>query len=331
MYIQIKNLSDVTAAISTEKLGRIFKIPREIIALQEVDLEIPQGELFGLLGPNGAGKTTLIKILCTLFLPTSGKAWIKGMDVTREENQIRRIINMVSGGETSGYGILTVRETLWLFAQLYGVSNRIAFQRADEIMKIVGLEDFAGVKVHKLSSGMRQKLNFARGFMNDPEIIFLDEPTLGLDVNASRDLRRFIKEWVKREGKTVLLTTHYMMEADELCDRVAIINRGKILSCDYPANLKKMIKHESIFELELRSSRNEWEEMKNLEGVKKFSFSHDEEKGILSFRFLLANDFPLDKIFLIASRNGSHIVSVRKSEPNLEDVFVELVGRGLSD
>ena len=241
-------------AVEVKGLCRTFKTKAvkgksktEIVkALQDVDITIHQGELFGLLGPNGAGKTTLIKILCTLLLPSSGDAKVLGHDVEHETQAIRQKINMVSGGETSGYGLLTVRENLWLFSQLYGMPTKIANNRIDALLEVLELEHKKNSKVRTLSTGLRQKANMIRGFMTDPALIFLDEPTLGLDVNASRLTRDFIKGWMKaKPDRTVLLTTHYMMEAEELCDRVAIINDGKVLACDTPANLKKLINQDT--------------------------------------------------------------------------------------
>lgn len=237
-----------------EKVKSPLPEGRETWALDGISLEVREGELFGLLGPNGAGKTTLIKILTTLLLPTSGRALVAGFDVTREAYHIRERISMVAGGENSGYGILNVQENLWMFSQFYGVPNRVARPRITELLGVVGLADDAKTKIHALSTGMRQKMNFARGFVSDPSIPFLDEPTLGLDVNASRDIRAFIKSWVRKPGKTVVLTTHYMAEADELCDRVAIINRGKILACDTPANLKKTVQRDVVFHIDLAGS-----------------------------------------------------------------------------
>ena len=153
--------------------------PKPVVALDGVDLEVEPGEFFGLLGPNGAGKTTLIKILTTLLLPTEGTARIFGFDVERQTKQIRRIMNMVAGGEQSGYGILTVREQLWMFSQFYGLPTRDGWNRVDELIDAVGLDEQRGQRVSTLSTGQRQKMNFARGLLNDPWIFFLDEPTLG--------------------------------------------------------------------------------------------------------------------------------------------------------
>src|SRR5205085_2152567 len=199
----------------------------EFTALNDVNLEVQPGELFGLLGSNGAGKTTLIKILTTLLAPSTGSAWVDGLDVTRQTQAVRERINMVCGGETSGYGILTVRENLWLFSQLYGVARKEASYRIDRLLAAVGLAEWADTRISHLSTGLRQKMNFCRGFVTNPRILFLDEPTLGLDVTAARTVRKFVRNWMdERPGRTMVLTTHYLAEAEELCDRVAIVHRG---------------------------------------------------------------------------------------------------------
>src|SRR5215475_3663605 len=242
-------------AVEVEKLQRTFTPSRQtgrkagaqpggkpapVVALGGVDLTIRPGELYGLLGPNGAGKTTLLKILTTLLYPTSGTARVAGLDVVRQAADLRKKIALVSGGEYSGYGILTTRETLWMFGQFYGVPSKEAYRRADLLLETVGLADMAGARVNRLSTGQRQRMNFARGFVSDPEVLFLDEPTLGMDVNAARQLRTFVAEWVREDRtRTVLLTTHYMAEAEVLCDRIAIIDRGKVLACDSTPALRR--------------------------------------------------------------------------------------------
>ena len=243
--------------------------PTEFVALDGVSLEVQPGELFGLLGPNGAGKTTLIKILTTLLAPTTGSAHVDGLDVATEAAKIRPLINMVSGGESSGYGILNVRENLWLFARIYGVPTAVAHERIDKMMEVVGLTDKAKSRVSYLSTGQRQKMNFCRGFITDPKILFLDEPTLGLDVTSARAIRVFIREWMKeRPERTLLLTTHYMAEADELCDRLAIIDKGKVLACDTPANLKRRVQKYPMYELTLApGASNDWSHLEALPGV----------------------------------------------------------------
>ena len=325
-------------AIETLKLNRTFKIkkakdkpaPSFITALEEVNLTINKGELFGLLGPNGAGKTTLIKILCTLLLPTSGTALVDGIDVVKNPALVRRRINMVSGGEHSGYGILNVRENLWMFSQFYGVPKKIAYERIDTLLKLFGLDEFAKTRIGKLSTGMRQKMNVIRGFVSDPEILFFDEPTLGLDVQIAREVRKYILNWVKNNSqKTVLLTTHYMAEADELCDRIAIIDHGKVIACDTPSNLKKLLRKETVVHIEINLTDENFEHFSQLQGVKKFALEHKHNIGRTELKFILENDSAISQVTQALSSNGSKIIALSKTDPSLEDVFVALVGRSL--
>jgi len=331
-------------AVETFDLNRTFKLKKvknkkangnnngKLIALENANIKILQGELFGLLGPNGAGKTTLIKILSTLLLPTSGTALVDGVDVVKYPEKVRRKINMVSGGEQCGYGILTVRETLWMFSQFYGISNKVVQGRIDELLKILKMEEFARTKIGKLSTGLRQKLNFMRGFVCDPKIMFLDEPTLGLDVQIARDVRAYIRTWMKENlERTVLLTTHYMAEADELCDRVAIIDKGKVLVCDSPQNLKKSIAGEAVFRIEIPLSVNGMEKFSQISGVKQFAYEHKSHLGRTELKFILEEESAISNVTESLSGNGSKIISLSKMEPSLEDVFVALVGRGLKN
>ncbi|TLZ53398.1 MAG: ATP-binding cassette domain-containing protein [Methanobacteriota archaeon] len=331
-------------AVQTKGLTRVFDAKRKFLrrrkpengepagpvtALDGVDLEIRDGELFGLLGPNGAGKTTLIKILCTLLLPTSGEAFVAGYDVTKDPFPIRTKINMVSGGETSGYGLLTTRENIWMFSQFYGVPSKVAKPKIDELLHTFGLWDKRDSKVRVLSSGQRQKMNMIRGFVTDPDILFLDEPTLGLDVNASRVIREYVMNWVRgQKGKTVLLTTHYMMEADDMCDRLAIINNGRILAVDTPGNLKRRLKKDTTFRLEVDPLKDT-SPLKGIAGVKNFSETSDGGGSVLKLTFILEEESAVSDIMSEVVRQGSKIHYLHKSEPTLEDVFISMVGRSL--
>jgi len=325
-------------AIKTENLGRIYKIrggkrtePKELVALHDVNLQVGQGELFGLLGPNGAGKTTLIKILTTLLAPTSGKAWVAGFDVERQPDQVRPRINMVSGGESSGYGLLTVRENLWMFSQFYGLESRVANQRIKDLLAIVGMSDRLNTKSSDLSTGLRQKMNIVRGFLTDPQVLFLDEPTLGLDVGAARDVRHFVRQWIDMNpARTILLTTHYMVEADELCDRVAIINQGKVLACDSPAVLKHRLQQDAIFRLEVSPLNGlGLGVLESLPGVKKLI--HHEKDGGATLEFILAEEPVLGSVVNALTAKNVQILNLQKREPTLEDVFVDLVGRSMAE
>jgi len=321
-------------AVETRTLTRVFnpkkkKEGKSVRALDSVNLKIERGELFGLLGPNGAGKTTLLKILSTLLLPTSGKAFVSGFDVENEFVEVRKRINMVSGGEISGYGLLTVRENLWMFSQFYGIKSAVAYERIDDMLSKFGMLDKRTEKVRTLSTGQRQKMNVIRGFVTDPEILFLDEPTLGLDVNASRVIRDFIVDWVRKKDrdKTVLLTTHYMAEADQLCDRIAIIDDGRILACDTPENLKKLVKASTTLKLDVTTLKDK-RVLDTIPGVEKFTSTDDFENNITSLRFVLNDESAVSDIVSGVIRGGSKILALRKTEPTLEDVFIKLVGKG---
>ena len=310
--------------------------PAPVVALDGVDLEVPPGEFFGLLGPNGAGKTTLIKILTTLLLPSSGTARVFGFDVEDETKKIRRIMNMVAGGEQSGYGILTVREQLWMFTQFYGLAGKEGWRRVDELIEAVGLQEQRVQRVSTLSTGQRQKMNLARGLLNDPWILFLDEPTLGLDVSAARSLRELIVEWQKAvPGRTILLTSHYMAEADELCERIAIVDHGRILAIGSPDELKKRVQRESIFRIELDRLEGGASALARLPGVVSASAAAsdaaDADRQLVVMNLVLEDDGALGQVVGALAATGSQILGLRKSEPTLEDVFVELVGRGFEE
>jgi ABC-2 type transport system ATP-binding protein len=325
-------------AIRTEDLRRTFKARREkkdvrgarsdFVALDGITLEIRQGELFGLLGSNGAGKTTLLRILTTLLAPSSGSAHVDGLDVTRDFQAIRERINMVSGGETSGYGILTVRENLWLFSQLYGVPSKEALRRIDKMLEVVGLTEKSNTRISHLSTGQRQKMNFCRGFITEPKILFLDEPTLGLDVNAARTIRQFLRSWMAEQpDRTLVLTTHYMMEADELCDRIAIVDRGHVLACDTPDALKRRVQEFPTYEMRVSSELNGWHDLEKLPGVQ-----HCLCKTLpdaIALTVALHEERAIGAVVQQIVQGGSHILSLKKIEPTLEDAFIELVGHGL--
>jgi ABC-2 type transport system ATP-binding protein len=321
-------------AISVRGVRRVYDAkPAAVTALGGVDLEVAPVEFFGLLGPNGAGKTTLIKILTTLLLPTSGEARIFGFNVVDETRRIRRIMNMVAGGEQSGYGILTVREQLWMFSQFYGLGTGEGWARVDELIEATGLTDQRLQRVSTLSTGQRQKMNMARGLLNDPWILFLDEPTLGLDVAAARSIRELVLDWKAAvPGRTVLLTTHYMAEADELCDRIAIVDHGRILAIGTPDELKKRVQRESIFRLELDRLDGGAATLARLPGVESAALAEsDAEAQRVVVNLVLTDDAALGAVVTALGGTGSHILALRKSEPTLEDVFVELVGRGFGD
>jgi ABC-2 type transport system ATP-binding protein len=253
---------------------------------------------------------------------------------------VRRRIALVSGGESSGYGVLTVRECLWMYSQYYGVSAADAWPRVDRLIGVVGLKEQAHTRINRLSTGQRQRMNFARGFVSDPQILFLDEPTLGMDVNAARTLRDFVAEWVaeRRDAKdpaevrTVLLTTHYMAEAEVLCDRIAIIDRGRVLACDSTPALRRQVQGGQHVELELAGSGTAGAEpdLARLPVAATWGAPHP-ERGTRALKFRLPEGQPLVSVMRALEEQGARIEGVSTREVTLEDVFIAIVGRDIDD
>src|SRR5213083_1939432 len=252
-------------AVETRDLVKVFERGRRTIwqrlrrerdkrerfrAVDGIDLRVERGEIFGLLGPNGAGKTTTMKMLATLLIPTSGTISVLGIDVLARPRDVRARLGAMLSGERSLYWKLTARENLEYFAALYHVPPRQARARIDDALASVKLLDRADDYVERYSTGMRQRLALARALLPDPPLVILDEPTVGLDPQAARDLRDRVRE-LRAQGRTVLLTTHYMEEADQLCDRIAIIDHGQIVALDTPAALKRRIRAEEVVTLEI--------------------------------------------------------------------------------
>src|ERR671937_810137 len=232
------------AGVEVQEITRVFEPRRKkaqrVVALDRVSLEIPEGEIHGLLGPNGAGKTTLVKILATVLIPTSGRARVLGHDVVADTKGVRPLIGIVFGGERGLYWRLTGRQNLEYWGALYKLSSRMTRERAQQLLTRVGLADKADQRVEEYSRGMKQRLHLARGLMGDARVLFLDEPTTGMDPLAAREFRRLIEE-LKGEGRTVLLTTHDMVEAETVCERVTLIDRGRIIATDSPRTLGSVI------------------------------------------------------------------------------------------
>jgi ABC-2 type transport system ATP-binding protein len=222
-------------------------------AVQGISFSVHRGELFGIVGPNGAGKTTTVKMLSTLLLPTSGTAKVFGLDVIKDTNQIRPFIGFTFGGNKGLYSRLSGLDNLKYFAELYKLEPDLITRRIKELLEVVGLTGREQDRVETYSSGMQQRLHLARALLHDPELIFLDEPTVGIDPVGAREIRGLIKELVKR-GKTVLLTSHYMYEVEELCDRIAVVNHGKVIALDTPAGLKARSSGDSVIVIQTPNS-----------------------------------------------------------------------------
>lgn len=242
------------AAIVCDRLRREYhargKAAPPVVALDDLSLAIEPGQIFGLLGPNGAGKTTLIKVLTTLLAPTSGTARVAGFDVGKQGRQIRRRIGFVFGGDRGLYYRLSGRDNLVYFAALYGLSRADAEERAGRLLAAVGLSEHGDRRVEQYSRGMRQRLHVARGLLTEPEVLFLDEPTIGLDPEGARELRALVAE-LRSPGRTVVLTSHYMVDIDLLCDRLTIIGEGRVLAEGTPGEIRSAVPQAEVIEVEL--------------------------------------------------------------------------------
>jgi ABC-2 type transport system ATP-binding protein len=302
--------------------GTIRRRVKEIEAVKGVTFEIEKGELFGLLGPNGAGKTTTIKMLITLLIPTSGSARVLGYDVVKDAREVRKRIGYVFGGERGVYERLSGYDNLRYFAELYGVPPKIQKQRIDELLELVGLKGREHERTEGYSRGMKQRLHVARGLLHDPEVLFLDEPTIGLDPVGARELRSTIGSLIEA-GKTILLTTHYMFEADALCNRIAVISQGKIVAEGTPGQLKSRVESGSVTEVEVYGVPEETvERLRRLEGVLAVWVEEREQAQVLSVQ--TRADVQLTAAIL-GHLNGANVGRVSHREPTLEDAYVALV------
>ena len=294
----------------------------EVEAVRGVSFEIQQGELFGLLGPNGAGKTTTIKMLITLLIPTSGKALVLGRDVVEDARWVRERIGYVFGGDRGLYERLSALDNLRYFAELYGVDPKRQRARIDELLEMVGLEGREKERVEGYSRGMRQRLHIARGLLHDPPVIFLDEPTIGVDPVGARELRATIGN-LKAAGKTVLLTTHYMFEADSLCDRIAVVAKGKIVAEGTPRDLKAQVSDGIVVEVEVYGIEDRAvEALREIEGVTSVAVEDQDQAQVVVVQAAEGQE-PTHAI--LERLHGVSLGRVTTREPTLEDAYVALV------
>src|SRR5437763_1684628 len=318
------------AVVEVEQLARTYRTSTGIVrrrtveveAVRGVSFEIGKGELFGLLGPNGAGKTTTIKMLITLLLPSSGTARVLGLDVARDAREVRKRIGYVFGGDRGLYERLSGLDNLRYFAELYGVDPRRQKHRIAELLDLVGLAGREREKVEGYSRGMRQRLHIARGLLHDPEVLFLDEPTIGVDPVGARELRATIAA-LTDAGKTVLLTTHYMFEADALCDRIAVIAQGRIVAEGTPQALKAGVGEGTVVEVEVYGIEDAVvERMRALDGVSTVAVEARDQKKVLVVQTLPGRELVHA---ILGHLDGSAVGRVSSREPTLEDAYVALV------
>ena len=318
-------------AIEISHLRRIFKVTigvvrrstKEVVAVDDVSFSVEPGELFGLVGPNGAGKTTTVKMLATLLLPNSGSANILGFDIVKDADTVRRHIGFIFGGERGLYWRLSGKDNLRYFASLYHVDPEVTRKRIPFLLELVGLKDRGDEKVEGYSRGMKQRLHVARTLLHDPQVLFLDEPTIGLDPLGAREFRQVIRD-LQSEEKTILLTTHYMFEADSLCQRVGVINHGKIIALDTPDALKSHVRDLSVIEVEMYGLASEVvDHVRSQPFVDSVAVENRDQKQVLQIHSLRGSE---DVPALLASLDGVRVGSVQVREPTLEDAYVRLVG-----
>jgi len=309
-------------AIQVENLTKKFD---GFTAVDDLSFSVPSGELFGLLGPNGAGKTTTINMLATLLKPTSGRARVAGFDIARNRDDVRRSIGIVFQDPALD-GKLTGRENLEFHAMMYGLDRATRRTRIAEVLELVELADKAKILVEKYSGGMKRRLEIARGLIHRPRVMFLDEPTLGLDAQTRRHIWDYIRKLNKETGVSIVLTTHYMEEADYLCGRVAIMDAGRFAALDEPARLKDVLGGD-VVSLELdAASESLSDQVRKLAWVKRVKL-HGAELSLTLER----GDRRIPELIALAQKNKTTVVSVNLHKPSLEDVFLHFTGKTIRE
>ena len=311
-------------AIEIDHLTRTFRTRHggETRAVDDLSLRVERGEMLGLLGPNGAGKTSTVKVLMTVLLPTSGTARILGNDVVADAQAVRRSIGVILGGDAGLYARLSGKNNLLLFADLYQIPYRRQKARVAELLEMVGLTDAQDRRVETYSRGMKQRLHIARGLLHDPDVVIMDEPSNGIDPVGARELRELIRSWV-RQGRTVLLTTHYMFEADELCDRVAVIRDGVMIAEDTPDALKKQADGHVVLTVNVRGAGGpQLDRLRALPGALSVDVAERDGAQTIDIQSDRSRDLTAS---VVAALHDVTVVGVTKREPTLEDAYVSLI------
>jgi ABC-2 type transport system ATP-binding protein len=320
VYIEGVALSN-ESIIVVQNLTKAFG---DFVAVDSITFDIKKGEIFGLLGPNGAGKSTTIRMLSTLTRPTKGVATIGGFDIVKQDTEVRKLIGIVSE-KMIMYNRLTARENLWFFGNLFGMPREELNDRIDELLELVQLTKWAKVQVGTFSTGMKQKMNIIRALLNMPQVLFLDEPTLGLDPQSTVEIREFIRKLNQEHDTTILITTHMMGEADLLCDRIGIIDHGKIVALDTSTNLKNAISgaNTTILTLEIANLTPDLlatvRALKCVETVAQENSSH--------MKIHAHGDGAFDTIIDAIRAKKGNVISMQNIQPTLEDVFLHITGR----
>jgi len=319
------SLLESVAMIEVKDLTKKFN---GFTAVDHVTFDVKESEVFGLLGPNGAGKTTIIRMLSTLTRPTEGTATIGGYDIIKNDNKVRQLIGLVSE-KMIMYDRLTAKENLRFFGKLYNIPENTLNERIDELLELVQLTKWEDSKVGTFSTGMRQRMNVIRALLNMPRVLFLDEPTLGLDPQSTVEVREFIKKINKENKTTIILTTHMMNEADRLCDRIGIIDHGKISTLDTSTNLKRLISGDgaTVLKLEIPNlTKKLVTTLQSLDCVKSVS-----QENASHIKIHATGDEAFDTIIDAVRAEKIKINSVENLQPTLEDVFLHITGREVRD
>jgi ABC-2 type transport system ATP-binding protein len=311
--------------IEVKNLTKTFN---KFTAVDDISFNVKKGEIFGLLGPNGAGKTTTLRMLSTLARPTKGTATIGGYDIVEKDTEVRKLIGIVSE-KMIMYNRLTARENLWFFGSLFNIPKEVLTKRIDELLELVQLTQWKNAQVGTFSTGMRQRMNVIRALLNMPQVLFLDEPTLGLDPQSSVEIRDFIKKLNQENDTTIIITTHMMVEADLLCDRIGIMDHAKIVALDTSTNLKKMISgaDTTILKLEIGNLSPDIIEAiwacKCTDAVSQENSTH--------LRIIAHGDEAFDSVIDAVRAKNGNINSMENLQPTLEDVFLHITGHQVRD
>ena len=311
--------------IEVKNLTKMFN---KFTAVDNVSFEVRKGEIFGLLGPNGAGKSTILRMLSTLARPTSGTATIGGYDIVKNDNEVRKLIGIVSE-KMIMYNRLTAKENLLFFGSLFNIPKDVLTKKVDDLLELVQLTKFKDSQVGTFSTGMQQRMNVVRALLNTPRVLYLDEPTLGLDPQSSVEIREFIKKLNRENGTTVIVTTHMMVDADLMCDRIAIIDHGKIVALDTSSNLKKQLNGTNTTILKLEIANLTPKILGTIRALKCADSVIQEDSTHL--KILVHGEEAFDSIIDAIREKKGKLTSIENLKPTLEDVFLHLTGHQVRD
>ena len=311
--------------IEVKNLTKMFN---DFTAVENVSFSVKKGEIFGLLGPNGAGKSTTLRMLSTLARPTKGTATIGGYDIVKNDNEVRKLIGIVSE-KMIMYNRLTAKENLVFFGNLFNIPKKILEKRIDELLELVQLTKWKNAQVGTFSTGMRQRMNVIRALLNMPQVLFLDEPTLGLDPQSSVEIREFVKKLNKENGTTIIVTTHMMVDADLMCDRIGIMDHAKIVALDSPANLKKTISGADTTIISLEIGNLSPPIVAAIQGCG--CTDNVSQENSTHLRIISHGQEAFDSVIDAVRTAGGRINSMENLQPTLEDVFLHITGHQVRD